>query len=271
MKPTAPVSVIIPCYQCAATVARAVASVAAQTVLPQEVILVDDASDAATRTALATVQAAYGDGWVQLLALERNVGAASARNRAWAAARGVYVAFLDADDAWHPRKLELQLALMEAHPEAVISGHVHRVMEGDLRLPQWAVEPAKAHAISRWLVLLSNPFITPSVMVRRDVAQRFVEGQRYMEDHMLWLQLACRGAVMLVLPVPLAAIYKKSFGVRGLSAQFWLMERGDLGNYRRLYRQGDIGVAVFGLLCAYSVLKYGRRLLIYWTYLRWKK
>jgi glycosyltransferase involved in cell wall biosynthesis len=220
---------------------------------------------------LAALVATYPADWIQLLSLEGNVGAASARNLGWNVAVGEWVAFLDADDAWHPRKVELQWAAMRAHPEAVISGHAHQVMEGSVQLPQWTVTLKDVRTVPRWRVLLSNPFITPSVMVRRDVTERFTERQRYMEDHMLWLQFACRKAVILFMPVQLAAIYKKSFGVRGLSAQFWLMERGDLGNYRRLYRLGNIGGMLFVALCFYSVLKYIRRLGIYWTYLRWKK
>jgi len=271
MSVDAAVSVVVPCYQCAGTIARAVASVWAQTVRPYALILVDDGSDSATRAALSALVEAYPAGWIQLLTLDGNVGAASARNRGWNAAGGEWVAFLDADDAWHPKKIELQVAAMRAHPEAVISGHAHQVMEGSAQLPQWAVSAAEVRSVPRWRVLLSNPFITPSVMVRRDVGERFTEQQRYMEDHMLWLQFACRNAVILFLPVPLAAIYKNSFGVRGLSAQFWLMERGDLGNYRRLYRRGNIGIFLFAALCTYSVLKYIRRLGIYWAYLRWKR
>ena len=271
MKEVASVSVVVPCYQCTATIARAVTSVWAQTVLPNELILVDDGSDRMTQVALAALVEAYPAGWIRLLTLDGNVGAASARNRGWDAAVGEWVAFLDADDAWHPQKIELQVAAMRAHPEAVISGHSHQVLEGSVQLPRWAVNGGDAHRVPRWRVLLSNPFITPSVMLRRDVVERFTERQRYMEDHMLWLRFACRNAVILFLPLQLAAIYKKSFGVRGLSAQFWLMERGDLGNYRRLYRLGHIGAPLFVTLCSYSILKYARRLGIYWTYLRWKK
>jgi glycosyltransferase involved in cell wall biosynthesis len=271
MNARASVSVVVPCYRCAVTIERAVASVCAQTVLPAELILVDDGSGDETHSVLIALQSRYGKDWIQLISLDHNVGAASARNCGWNVASGDYVAFLDADDAWHPRKIEVQLAAMVAHPNSVISGHSHRIWEQGDERPQWEVQPAEAQAVPRWKVMLTNPFVTPSVMLRRDIAERFTERQRYMEDHMLWLQLACRGATILMIPVELAVTFKKSFGVQGLSAQFWLMERGDLGNYRRLYRGGCIRAPLFVALCMYSVLKYARRLLIYWTYLRWKK
>ena len=120
-------------------------------------------------------------------------------------------------------------------------------------------------------MLLSNKFVTPSVMVRRDVRQRFVENQRHMEDHMLWLQVLMDGGGVAKLDSELAAIYKEPFGARGLSAQIWLMERGELGNYRRLFAAGFIKSHEFAMLCVYSLVKYVRRFVIYAAYLRWNK
>jgi hypothetical protein len=92
-----------------------------------------------------------------------------------------------------------------------------------------------------------------------------------MEDHMLWLKIICSGARVEKIPAELAAIYKAPYGVTGLSAQVWLMERGDLGNYRRLYQENFIKTYQFAALSIYSGLKYVRRLIIYWAYLRWRK
>jgi hypothetical protein len=108
-------------------------------------------------------------------------------------------------------------------------------------------------------------------MLRRGVGHRFVEKQRYMEDHMLWLKIICSGGHVVKLSTELAAIYKAPFGEAGLSSQVWLMERGDLGNYRRLYYSGFINAYQFATLVFYSTLKYVRRLCIYGAYLRWKK
>jgi hypothetical protein len=51
----------------------------------------------------------------------------------------------------------------------------------------------------------------------------------------------------------------------------WLMERGDLGNYQRLFKEGSINALEWLALVSYSLLKYGRRLVIYTVVLRWKK
>ena len=263
------VSVVIPCYRSAGTIERAVASVASQTRLPSEVILVDDASGDGTRELLQALSQSYEPGWVKLVFLEQNVGAGSARNAGWNLATQTYVAFLDADDAWHPEKIIMQSAYMEAHPDVVLSGHGYRHLRCD-RLPDWQVEQGKVTPIGKWPLILSNKFVTPSVMVRRDVPHRFVEKQRYMEDHMLWLKIVCTGGRVVKLGAELAAIYKEPFGVAGLSAQVWLMERSDLGNYRRLYQKEYINAVQFVFLVTYSALKYVRRLLIFWSHLRWK-
>jgi glycosyltransferase involved in cell wall biosynthesis len=264
------VSVVIPCYRCAGTLERAIASVAAQTRRPAEVILVDDASGDDTRKLLQKLSQLYEPGWIKLVFLEQNVGAASARNAGWGLATQMYVAFLDADDVWHPEKIAIQSVYMDAHPDVVLSGHGYRRLSHD-SLPDWQVVQGNAKPIRKWPLILSNKFVTPSVMLRRDVPHRFVEKQRYMEDHMLWLKIVCADGRVVKLDAELAAIYKEPFGVAGLSAQVWLMERSDLGNYRRLYQKRCINAIQFAFLVMYSALKYVRRLLIYWSHLRWIK
>lgn len=269
MNAPVPVSVVIPCYRCAQSIERAVASVAFQTASPMELILVDDASGDDTWTVLMRLEKEH-PGLVKLVRLDENQGAGSARNAGWAAASQPFIAFLDADDAWHPRKIEIQYAYMKANPDVALSGHGHRMLKENV-LPSWKVRAGPARPIRKWALMRSNRFVTPSAMLRSDVKPRFVEKQRYMEDHMLWLKIVCSGGRVVKLAEELAAIYKEPFGITGLSAQVWLMERGDLGNYRRLYVDKSIGSYQLAALGAYSALKYVRRLMIYWGYLRWRK
>lgn len=271
MSQTAPVSVIIPCYQCTNTIARALASVAGQTLRPVEVILVDDASGDNTRSLLGVISRQYEAGWIKLVLLNQNVGAGSARNAGWAVATQPYIAFLDSDDSWHPHKIEIQFGYMASHPDVMLSGHAARILQPGMA-PNWPIKEMRgAKTIEKWPMILKNPFVTPSVMLRREIQPRFLEGQRYMEDHMLWMRVVCAGERAVKLPVPLAAIYKNPFGVAGLSANIWKMERGDLGNYRRIYQTQCVNFFQFSLLVIYSTLKYFRRLIIYATTLWWKK
>jgi len=104
------VSVIIPTYNYGRFIGEAVDSALAQTRAPLEVLVVDDGSTDGT----AEVLAAYGDR-IRVLR-QKNSGVAMARNAGIAAARGEYLAFLDSDDAWYPRKLERQMPRFDAEP-----------------------------------------------------------------------------------------------------------------------------------------------------------
>ncbi|HEU4646850.1 MAG TPA: glycosyltransferase family 2 protein, partial [Burkholderiales bacterium] len=189
----APVSAVIPCYRCAATIGRAVSSVAAQTRRPAEVILVDDGSGDGTLERLHALAASYAPEWIRVAALPENRGAADARNAGWAAATQDYLAFLDADDAWHPRKVELQYAYMKEHPEVALCAHRHEVLAAP-EVPDRPVGAFSAERVSKTALLLSNNFFAPTVMMlKRELPQRFLSGRRHVDDHLLWLQIVCGG------------------------------------------------------------------------------
>ena len=104
------VSIITPLYNSEEFIKKTVNSILSQTYTNWEVIVVDDAS---TDKSVAIIQEFIkGDDRVKLLRLYNNVGAAQARNRALELCGGRFVAFLDSDDIWHPKKLEKQLEFM---------------------------------------------------------------------------------------------------------------------------------------------------------------
>jgi glycosyltransferase involved in cell wall biosynthesis len=127
------ISVVIPAWNAAATLAETLASVAAQTLPADEVIVVDDGSTDAT----AAIAEAAG-----ALVLRRpNRGTAAATNTGIAASRGDLVAFLDADDLWAHDKLAAQAAALAADPALDgVFGHVSCFadagMDGTLRVPE---------------------------------------------------------------------------------------------------------------------------------------
>lgn len=268
MNSVAPVSVVVPCFRCMATIDRAVASVVAQTHRPAELILVDDASGDGTLDCLHALQQRLGD-WVQVRALETNVGAAQARNVGWDSATQGLIAFLDADDAWHPRKIELQMAYMLDHPEVVLCGHLHRVLEAPVETAaQWDLPLQVQAQPVRWRdLLLRHQFVTPSVMLRRELPLRFAAKQRYMEDYRLWLEVASVPFPMAKLQVELAAIYKPPYGASGLSGDMWAMELAELAVLSHYRATGHLSWPSWLGLAAYSVLKYLRRLLV----VQWRK
>jgi glycosyltransferase involved in cell wall biosynthesis len=113
------VSVIIPAYNRAHLIGRALASVLAQSYRNFEIIVVDDASTDDLAATLAKVDS----GQLRCVTHPRNRGAAASRNTGVAAASGEFVAFLDSDDAWFPDQLTQQVAAMRDQPSDVV-GHV---------------------------------------------------------------------------------------------------------------------------------------------------
>lgn len=254
-----PVSVVVPCFRCAHTIGRALTSVLKQTALPIEVILVDDASGDGTREALNTWQQRYPT-LIRVTSLESNGGAGTARNVGWAMASQPYVAFLDADDTWHPEKLTRQYAYMALHPDISLSGHLCQSQLED--------EPAQVTGLEKWAStrtiptfqwLFKNAFSTPTVMVRREIPHRFTDGRRYAEDFLLWQQIAFSGQEVVRLEAPLAQVHKPFYGAAGLSSNLWKMEQGELANFAILHRGGSISFPMYLFACTFSLLKFVRR------------
>jgi glycosyltransferase involved in cell wall biosynthesis len=254
------VSVIIPCFRCSATVTRSVASALAQSEPPLEVILVDDASPDGTAEVLDALVARHGER-LRVISLPRNGGAAAARNAGWDAARGELVAFLDADDTWHPRKLEIQRGFMRGRPEYPMTAH-WMAYEDDPTRFELAGEQVPFTEIAFRSMLYRNWFHTSSVMLRRDVPQRFAPDKRHGEDRQLWLDIAAAGRRIARIDLPLVTIYKPLFGVSGLSADLWAMEAAELATFRGLRRAGLIGTPLLCALLTWSLARFLRRLVL---------
>ena len=256
------VSVIIPCYRCADTIQRAVGSVIAQTLLPEEIILVDDCSGDAGETLLAMNRLVITspDVNIVILQLDQNAGPGSARNAGWKKATQPYLAFLDADDIWHPNKLEIQYIWMAANPDAFLTGHRSAtILPGDA-LPD-ALMNWTAQRINKHRLLFTNHFPTRTVMIKRDIAYRFLPGKRYAEDYLLWLTIVFNEHAAWVLNIPLAYAFKEEFGAGGLTGHLWKAHRGVWDTYQRLHTTGSISRALFILVSVYALLKFFRR----WT------
>ena len=103
------VSIIVPVHNAQNFIEDTILSVKSQSFTDWELILVDDCSKDKSREKIS----AFTDERIRMIELPKGHGAAFARNTGISAARGRYIAFLDADDLWDPQKLSLQLAFME--------------------------------------------------------------------------------------------------------------------------------------------------------------
>ena len=183
----APVSVVIPTYNSARFVTQAIDSLLAQTAPPAEIIVVDDGSTDDTRDRLLPYRGRI------LYLPQQNGGVSAARNHGVQRATGAFVAFLDADDVWHPRKLELQMEAFRRQPELGLLGT--DCFDWPARsFPE--VNPATATGVDvipwEWLVV-RNYLSTSSVVVRRALLERvgpFDTGMQGPEDRDLWLRVA---------------------------------------------------------------------------------
>lgn len=256
-----PVTVVVPAYNAAATLPRALASVFAQTQLPAEIVVVDDASSDRTWDALQELCTTHPEPPVKPVRLEHNGGAANARNAGWQSASQEFVAFLDADDAWHPRKLELQYRWMMEHPQVALCGHRCEVVSGSgtaVDLPTGDI-PVRYFGLASFLV--ANRLSTPTVMLRRALGERFAGGKRHSEDYLLWMQIVAHHGPAGFIDLPLAQLFKARYGASGLSGDLWRSQLGEIDSFSRLRREASIGPVTWVGAVIWSWVKFVRRAL----------
>jgi glycosyltransferase involved in cell wall biosynthesis len=144
------ISVLIPAYNAADTIAESLTSVLNQTVTPAQIIVLLDGGTDDTRDVLAP--------FVDKLTLveQENQGVACARNRLVERATEALLAFLDSDDIWHPRYLETQLSAFQNRPEAVAAFTGHTRFTGEWR-QEW---PDTPDDLSRTQIIHQIDFFT---------------------------------------------------------------------------------------------------------------
>jgi glycosyltransferase involved in cell wall biosynthesis len=184
-----PLSILLPFRNAAATLAAALESVRVQTFDHWELLAVDDGSGDASRAIAAA--AARRDPRVRVLANAGPPGIIGALGTAAAAARGSWLARMDADDCCRPGRLEAQWELTAADDVIATAASVPAAAgEGMKRYVAWTNSLLDHDAISR-ARFIENPVIHPTVMMRREVFDR-AGGYReagWAEDHDLWLRL----------------------------------------------------------------------------------
>lgn len=184
-------SIVIPAFNSAGTIGRALDSVYGQSWRDFEVIVVDDGSSDDLENALAP----YGERLV--LIRQANAGAAAARNTGAKHASGRLLAFLDADDFWHPRKLELQLAAFADRTDVALcwtDALLHSSGEqfglDGVEIPQHA----PIEYSSNFDEIFAKPYLgTPGVVMPRalfDELGGFRHDLKSAEDIDLWLRAA---------------------------------------------------------------------------------
>ena len=251
------ISVVIPCYNSEHTIVRALRSIEQQILQPSEVIVVDDAS---TDNTVATINqyAAQSTLNIRVIAQPSNGGPSVARNEGWSTATGDFIAFLDADDMWHPQKLELQSGEMTDNPTCVMSFHDH-VFTASEQFATQSQSLGTSHATLRDY-LIRNRSATPTVMLRNTITDRFTDTKRYAEDYLLWMTIIAKHGSALHIHAPLAHCTNPGYGGSGQSGKLWKMERSELSGFVSLWRSRALSLPTLVAASSWSIAKYLLRL-----------
>ncbi len=265
---TAPVAVIIPCHDAENSLLRALESVAGQTVPPAEVVIADDASTDGTPDLLARCVREPWPFALKFVRMEQRSGPGMARNAAWRkiSAASRYVAFLDADDIWLPRKLEIQMRWMEEHPDYGWSAHACGVLSRtpSERERKDASGPEGVPGfvpLSRQRLLFRNPVATPAVMARCPTPSPFRSDWDRCEDLMLWLDWIDAGFAGALLDAPLALLGRPPKTPGGLTGDLRRMFASELRVFDTLVSEQRMSACMAGLWKAYAGGRFQLRLL----------
>ena len=256
-----PVSVVIPVYKHITSLDRAIRSIINQTHIPDECIIVSDGPSTDELKDLHELLQKYDGNWIKLVHLSENMGAGYARNIGWDLAKNSLIAFLDADDAWHPKKIEVQYQLMNENPDVALCGHSHRVESAPPNWSGYRID-SNFNPIDLFNCLLRNPFVTPSIMLRTNISKRFHSAQRHSEDYRLWLEVIASGNKVIKLNSQLACVFKPLISHTGLSSKLLAMEYGELMAYWSVCKIRPLFWILFPGLVIYSLIKFMRRILI---------
>ncbi len=182
------ISVVIPTYNRAGDLVKAIQSTLAQTYPVSEVLVCDDGSTDDSRERVAAIC----DPKVKWLDCGRNGGPAIPRNRGVRASTGNWIAFLDSDDSWQPEKLEKQMRAMEALQLKASCTNATRMRHGE---PSGAYFSFQQPRLSLIDLFYQNSVICSSVLAEKDTLLKcslFPEGREFtaIEDYALWVRVA---------------------------------------------------------------------------------
>jgi teichuronic acid biosynthesis glycosyltransferase TuaG len=193
------ISIITPTYNSSKFISESISSVLAQTYTNWELFIIDDCSKDNTVEIIKSFS--NSDSRIKLIELNKNVGAAEARNEGLKLVKTPYIAFLDSDDIWTPDKLEKQLNFMLEKDIAFSFTSYYRILESR-KLVNIIVAPLKLEYKS----YLKNTIIG-SLTVMIDITKTGpfkMQNIRSSHDMELWCRLLKKGVIAYGIPIPLA-------------------------------------------------------------------
>jgi glycosyltransferase involved in cell wall biosynthesis len=256
------VSVVVPTYNSSGTLGRALDSVYRQSVLPREILVVDDGSDDWEQS--GRIASACPDSIsVRFFHMDKNQGPSSARNIGISAAQGRYLAFLDSDDVWYENKIAIQYGLMTSHNlDFSMHPYCHDITHAECDGKDSAdLSSLSLSPLSSWTPLLRNDS-TNSVMVLREKMVFYDTSLRRGEDFTLYMELLSRpGCRALYIRRVLAGGFKSTIGASGLSQDVKAMHIGRMLALKKLTDRGCISTMQYLFGISTEIVKYPIRVL----------
>lgn len=243
---------MIPAYNAAHSLKKAIDSCMEQSLKPYEIIVVNDTSTDNTSDIAMQYQG------VQVITLIENSGPSKARNAGWDAATGDIVAFLDADDSWKKDKLEQISHVFASNTNIQLLGH-------DYEISGHTTDNTHSKSVqqkSYTSILLKNPFQPSCMAIRRKMSLRFDETYRYCEDHELAIRIASKQYGCYWYDAPLTILGRPQLSKGGASGNIWKMRKGELRLYTSIYKHNALYLPLIPLLWMYSLCKMAYRILL---------
>lgn len=183
------ISVLMPAFNAEAHIAEAIQSILQQSFTNFELIVLNDGSSDRT----SQIIDGFADQRIHKIDLQHNQGLVNARNRLVAAAKGRYIAFLDADDIAFPDRLQKQFSFLETGAADLCGGKHFSLYQSTGR--RKASKGRYHDADIRALLTVYSPLCNPAVMGRAELFKRhpYEAGQASAEDYSLWQTLALEG------------------------------------------------------------------------------
>jgi glycosyltransferase involved in cell wall biosynthesis len=188
-------SVIIPARNAAPTIERALRSVLGQTLPASEILVVDDNSTDRT----VECASACGNSLIRILHSSRPRSAGAARKTGVANAKTQWIAFLDADDWWEPRKMETQLGMLESSKSAAVCASAYVLHRHGRSIPRGLTGPGVGVDLGTHLFCDLGEYHTSTLVFSNNLLREvpFFEEQRRHQDWSLLLALENKGATFL--------------------------------------------------------------------------
>lgn len=261
------ISVVIPLYNAAGSIERALDSVLAQTFAADyQIIVVDDGSADDGAQVVERYVLSHPEASIELVR-KPNGGVSSARNAGLRMARGEWIALLDSDDEWLPEKTSVQMAAVREHPEISFIGSN---IVGS-RLSLFGRKKDRLMPVRLGELFIKWHPHTPTVMFRHEILDAvgyYNEAMRYSEDCEFMLRV-CRTVGAWFTPEELTVCGggKPLFGHSGLSGNLRGMQRGQEAVVRYARRSGDLTAVQAAVAMMFCKLKYWRRIIL----TRWRR